>query len=81
MYKKQVKEKISGKGVTIRKAAQTVGRNNFCPCGSKKKFKKCCLVRINEDQRRMVTYKSGFAESTQKEDCIPPESSPSESSH
>lgn len=21
-----------------------IGRNDFCPCGSGKKFKKCCLV-------------------------------------
>ena len=24
------------------KAAQTVGRNDDCPCGSGKKYKKCC---------------------------------------
>ena len=26
----------------IRKAATEVGRNDPCPCGSGKKFKKCC---------------------------------------
>jgi hypothetical protein len=33
------------KGVTIRKAdrAPTAGRNDPCPCGSGKKFKKCCM--------------------------------------
>jgi hypothetical protein len=33
------------KGVTIRKAdgAPSAGRNDPCPCGSGKKFKKCCM--------------------------------------
>ena len=31
------------KRVTVAKrAAQTVGRNDLCPCGSGKKYKKCC---------------------------------------
>lgn len=35
------------KGVPIRKpqGAAAVGRNDPCPCGSGKKFKKCCMVR------------------------------------
>lgn len=34
------------KGVTIRKAAgaSPIGRNDPCPCGSGKKYKKCCLA-------------------------------------
>lgn len=28
----------------------TPGRNDPCPCGSKLKFKKCCLVRIEKDR-------------------------------
>ncbi len=33
------------KGVTIRKdPAAAVGRNDPCPCGSGKKFKKCCAT-------------------------------------
>ena len=24
-----------------------IGRNDLCPCGSGKKFKKCCLVKLN----------------------------------
>ncbi|MCA1685704.1 MAG: SEC-C domain-containing protein [Planctomycetia bacterium] len=34
------------KGVTIRKAegSSPVGRNDPCPCGSGKKFKKCCMA-------------------------------------
>jgi hypothetical protein len=33
------------KGVTIKKAAgvSPVGRNDPCPCGSGRKFKKCCM--------------------------------------
>lgn len=27
----------------IQRATQRVGRNDSCPCGSRKKFKKCCL--------------------------------------
>lgn len=34
---------------TPRQAARKkVGRNDPCPCGSQKKFKKCCLVRLSE---------------------------------
>ncbi|MBT6848912.1 MAG: hypothetical protein HOA14_15960, partial [Planctomycetaceae bacterium] len=28
---------------TIRNAGPKVGRNDPCPCGSGKKYKKCCL--------------------------------------
>lgn len=28
---------------TVRKAKQTVGRNDLCPCGSGKKYKNCCM--------------------------------------
>lgn len=29
----------------IQRARLRVGRNDPCPCGSRKKFKKCCLLR------------------------------------
>lgn len=32
------------RGTLIRKRPK-VGRNESCPCGSGKKFKKCCLVK------------------------------------
>lgn len=32
-----------GKGVTIRREGKKVGRNDPCPCGSGKKYKRCCL--------------------------------------
>ena len=36
-------ETESGKGVTVRRDGKKVGRNDPCPCGSGKKYKKCCL--------------------------------------
>jgi len=33
---------IQAKGNTVRREAPKVGRNDPCPCGSGKKFKKCC---------------------------------------
>ena len=32
-----------GKGVTVRREGKKVGRNDPCPCGSGKKYKRCCL--------------------------------------
>ena len=26
-----------------------IGRNDLCPCGSGKKYKKCCLIRDNRE--------------------------------
>ncbi len=36
-------ETEEGKGVTVRREGKKVGRNDPCPCGSGKKYKKCCL--------------------------------------
>lgn len=33
----------SGKGETIRSAGSKLGRNDPCPCGSGRKYKKCCM--------------------------------------
>ena len=30
-------------GIELRKRVKAIGRSNPCPCGSGKKFKKCCL--------------------------------------
>lgn len=35
---------IQPKGTTVRRETPKVGRNDPCPCGSGKKFKKCCGV-------------------------------------
>ncbi len=32
-----------GKGITVRREGKKVGRNDPCPCGSGKKYKRCCL--------------------------------------
>lgn len=31
----------------VQRATRRVGRNDPCPCGSGKKFKKCCLFRAD----------------------------------
>ena len=36
-------ETEDGKGVTVRRDGKKVGRNDPCPCGSGRKYKKCCL--------------------------------------
>jgi len=38
-------ETEDGKGVTVRREGRKVGRNDPCPCGSGKKYKKCCLLK------------------------------------
>ena len=50
MTEKQKENKIVSKhdsrsklGILRRKAINDIGRNSPCPCGSGKKFKKCCL--------------------------------------
>ena len=44
-YQERLKPGGEVKGVTIRKAPNVspLGRNDPCPCGSGKKFKKCCM--------------------------------------
>ncbi len=43
-YRERLKPGGGVKGVTIRKSEKSspLGRNDPCPCGSGKKFKKCC---------------------------------------
>jgi preprotein translocase subunit SecA len=38
----------NGKGVTVRREGKKVGRNDPCPCGSGKKYKRCCLPKEEE---------------------------------
>ena len=38
-------ETEEGKGVTVRREGKKVGRNDPCPCGSGKKYKRCCLLK------------------------------------
>jgi preprotein translocase subunit SecA len=42
------RETEDGKGVTVRREGKKVGRNDPCPCGSGKKYKKCCLEKETE---------------------------------
>ncbi len=37
------REAYAPSSTTVRRAAPSIGRNDPCPCGSGKKFKKCCL--------------------------------------
>jgi len=42
-YLARFREDGSVRGKTMRKKFADVGRNDPCPCGSGKKFKKCCI--------------------------------------
>jgi uncharacterized protein len=37
-----VEKKLYGNATTFRRTLPKVGRNDPCPCGSRKKFKQCC---------------------------------------
>jgi hypothetical protein len=43
-YLDSLREDGSVKGTTFKKNYTDVGRNDPCPCGSGKKFKKCCMT-------------------------------------
>jgi len=36
--------------IPIMRGQNKTGRNDRCPCGSGKKFKKCCLVKLKESK-------------------------------
>ena len=42
-YENHLRSDGSVKGETVRRTLAKVGRNDPCPCGSGKKFKKCCI--------------------------------------
>ena len=42
-YENHLRNDGSIKGETVRHTLEKVGRNDPCPCGSGKKFKKCCI--------------------------------------
>lgn len=44
----------SAGGKTLRKGFMEPGRNEVCPCGSRKKFKNCCLDRMNAPVREAL---------------------------
>ena len=39
---------VTHSGFTLRRAVARVGRNDPCPCGSGKKYKKCCIEKDHE---------------------------------
>ena len=41
-FRESIRDDGSARGETFRKNYAEVGRNDPCPCGSGKKFKKCC---------------------------------------
>jgi len=41
---------ITPSGYTVRRAVARIGRNDPCPCGSGKKYKRCC---IDKDEQRL----------------------------
>lgn len=45
-YLDSIRDDGSVKGKTFKKQYTDVGRNDPCPCGSGKKFKKCCMPLI-----------------------------------
>jgi hypothetical protein len=51
------------RGVTLRRAVERVGRNDPCPCGSGRKYKRCCVER---DQERL-RHSSEVAGKTEEE--------------
>ena len=42
--------KLEVSGFTVRRAVAHIGRNDLCPCGSGKKYKRCC---VEKDQERL----------------------------
>jgi len=55
-------EKHSRKGgSTLVRNVRKVGRNELCPCGSGKKFKKCCMVSTEVDTGEQSEKLSEFA--------------------
>jgi len=35
---------------TVSVTQRKIGRNELCPCGSGRKFKKCCIVKANKGE-------------------------------
>ena len=49
-----------GKGVTVRRDGKKVGRNDPCPCGSGKKYKRCCLPKEKRQGHKVRTAKCAY---------------------
>lgn len=53
---------VIGDGGTVRRPVPKVGRNEPCPCGSGKKYKKCCMGKDQQRIRDASSYE-GFTRS------------------
>jgi preprotein translocase subunit SecA len=64
-------ETESGKGVTVRRDGKKVGRNDPCPCGSGKKYKRCCLPKETQprvqDSNKSEAQNQKFRENVRRE--------------
>jgi len=47
-YEERFRDDGSVRGTTFKKNYTDVGRNEPCPCGSGKKFKKCCMKLLSQ---------------------------------
>ena len=50
-----------------------IGRNDQCPCGSGKKYKKCCLNRLNEEPMKLFEAGKIFRKAFDKKYCSVPD--------
>ncbi|MES2661109.1 MAG: SEC-C metal-binding domain-containing protein [Verrucomicrobiota bacterium] len=50
-------------GFTMRRSVESIGRNESCPCGSGKKYKRCCV----ESDRQRLSQSSDVAGKTRQE--------------
>ncbi len=54
--------RLLAQGTTMRRAVARVGRNEPCPCGSGKKYKKCCFEKDQERLRHSTSIEGVTAE-------------------
>ena len=45
---KKKKEETKKKNIPFKRSIKKIGRNELCPCGSGKKYKRCCGKRITK---------------------------------
>ncbi len=62
-------DNLIGSGTHVRRAVARVGRNEPCPCGSGKKYKRCC----EEKDRERMRHSSDVAGKTRAEVLAEPE--------
>ncbi len=48
-----------GEAFTVRRVADKIGRNDACPCGSGKKYKKCCADK-DAEREKAPSLRAGF---------------------